>query len=471
MTEFRRRVGRVLGSVFAMHTASCGGTAEAPREPTEEEVEAKLRSELSDDYCEEANYDVHVAGLRPEKPQDYIAYRNLYDDVEYISERLQADLPSEEELAALSPEEREAALTEVYEQYMSTQEETGLCDPNLGCSKNVLPETNGFWDYEVQYHYMAYGSGETTFVTNADEMKAFLGAIDSPADAFALASTTAGYRAGCLGNNYAEVDGGYEIYVENGNTCGGNIVGYRLFVSADGTISILEEAVVEEGDTGCAIGRFPGGAVHMAQSCDKHPIAAYFAEVAQLEASSVIAFEELALSLEHHGAPQALIDWAKRAAKEEADHARLCQVLCRRYGGTPQAPRVERRGVSTLFEIALDNAVEGLTREAFGALLAQHQAKKATDPVVARAMQIIADDETGHAEFSLELHAWLLTKLTEAEHCAVLAARTSALLRFKEGAHPERDPKLVVGAGLPDADTSQLLFQRLFQDELAQAKS
>src|SRR5690606_9310279 len=96
-------------------------------------------------------------------------------------EQIEGQLPTEEELAGLTEVEREELFAQIYVLFVSVESETGICDPGAGCTQNVLPPSDGFWDFDYQYHYMAHGNGRTTFVTNEDEMRSFLGDIDTAA--------------------------------------------------------------------------------------------------------------------------------------------------------------------------------------------------------------------------------------------------------------------------------------------------
>jgi hypothetical protein len=101
------------------------------------------------------------------------------------------------------------------------------------------------------------------------------------------------------------------------------------------------------------------------------------------------------------------------------NYAERGQTLARRWGAEPKTPVVAARPLRNAFELALDNAVEGLTREHFGALLGLHQAHFAKDPVVRRVMEIIAHDEEGHARFSAELQDWLWPRLNTEQRLTV----------------------------------------------------
>ncbi len=466
MGSFGRRLSRALGSVVGLSVIGCAGNAEDARTGYEP---ARTRDDLTNNYCDDTGGTRLVAHFSPATPQDYIAHRYMNYLLADRQQELHDALPPEEELAGLSAEEREAVLSEIYQGFVTTAAEVGICDPHSGCTKNQLPPNDGFpMSGSGNHHYLAFGLGVTTFVTNAEELRAFFGEIDTPAEAFALALSE-GHQMNCSANNYRAVDDGFELYTEAGNPCIDGVTSHILLVTTDGSIEErASEMLPVDTDSCTVIGRFPSGKLQMQPATAAHPIAAYFAHQGQLEASSVLAFEEIARDLKTHGAPARLIEWALSAAREEANHARLCFELCRRYGGNPIAPTVERGKVQTLLDMALDNAVEGLTREAFGALLGHHQALRAEDPAIARAMRLIADDETRHAEFSIELHDWIMTQLTDGERNQVIAARAAALLRFEKSAHPKYDDELTKAAGLPEVDVSRKLFAELFREELAE---
>ena len=90
----------------------------------------------------------------------------------------------------------------------------------------------------------------------------------------------------------------------------------------------------------------------------------FLASSAYLEAASVHAFRWMAEEIEAHGLGAELAAWARRAAKEEARHARMMTSLARTLGH-PTIPKVEKPAprLRSLETIALENAVEGCVRE------------------------------------------------------------------------------------------------------------
>src|SRR6185312_780824 len=85
----------------------------------------------------------------------------------------------------------------------------------------------------------------------------------------------------------------------------------------------------------------------------------WVARAAYLEAAAVDAFAILAAELRAHGAPRALVRSAERAGADEVRHAREMGALARAFGSEPAVPRVDRREVRALVQIARENAVEG----------------------------------------------------------------------------------------------------------------
>lgn len=188
-------------------------------------------------------------------------------------------------------------------------------------------------------------------------------------------------------------------------------------------------------------------------------VGAFFAEVMQLEAASIDAFAILAAELAEHGAPADLVAAAERAGRDEVRHARMAETLMRRFGGAAERPVVPRRPVRPLREVALENAVEGCVREAYGAFVASWQASAARDEAIRAVMRRVAADEIEHAELSFAVAAWAEPLLSPAEREEVRAARAEAVAALQEELAAEPSPALREIAGLPPAAAS-LAFVR-----------
>lgn len=188
-------------------------------------------------------------------------------------------------------------------------------------------------------------------------------------------------------------------------------------------------------------------------------VGAFFAEVMQLEAASIDAFAILAAELAAHGAPADLVTAAERAGRDEVRHARMAETLMRRFGGEADRPVVPRRPVRPLREVALENAVEGCVREAYGAFVASWQAGASRDEAVRAVMRRVAADEIKHAELSFAVAAWAEPLLSPIERAEVSAARAAAVATLLHELTVEPSAALREIAGLPPAAAS-LAFVR-----------
>ncbi|MCH2109255.1 MAG: hypothetical protein MK135_07995, partial [Polyangiaceae bacterium] len=78
-----------------------------------------------------------------------------------------------------------------------------------------------------------------------------------------------------------------------------------------------------------------------------------------------------------------------------------------------------------------------------------------------KTLRLIADEETGHAEFSLALHEWCISRLSNEEAAEVNAARRQAAEQLSENlpgqfaAEPDR------AAGLPSLAEATVLYNQL----------
>ncbi len=186
----------------------------------------------------------------------------------------------------------------------------------------------------------------------------------------------------------------------------------------------------------------------------------YFAGAARLEKASVDAFHHLRRELVAHGAPRRFVRAAERAARDEMRHARAMGGLARRYGCVPLAAQVEPRSIRGLEAIAIENAVEGCAREAFGALLATFQAHTAGDAAIRAVMMRVARDETRHAALALQVNGWLKGRLVPTARARVERAHRGAMAALAASV-AEAPQALQKPLGLPTALQAHFLQQRL----------
>lgn len=195
-------------------------------------------------------------------------------------------------------------------------------------------------------------------------------------------------------------------------------------------------------------GRRPSGLLR-SRRANTNSIGAFLAEAAELEAASVTAFDFMARELEGHGAPEHLVNAARRSRLDEQRHTRSMAALARRFGGEFIAPRVRARRARSLRAMAVENAVEGCLREAFGALVATYQAAHAGDAHIRRAMKKIAADETSHAALAFGVATWLEGHIDEKAARAVRSSMRRAGKTLLRHAAAPVDPVLIKELGLP----------------------
>jgi hypothetical protein len=200
-------------------------------------------------------------------------------------------------------------------------------------------------------------------------------------------------------------------------------------------------------------------------------LGALFARIARLEAASVPAFRRLEEDLRGHGAPASLLASCRRAARDEVRHAKLMGALARRFGAEPEPAVVEPVAQRALETIAIENAVEGCVREAYGALVATYQSMTAKDPTIARVMSMIARDETRHAELSYAIDSWARTVLDAEVVARVDAARTKAMSDLAEEIATESSCSIdLARAGLPTPGAALAMLDAL-RTEVVEARA
>jgi hypothetical protein len=141
-------------------------------------------------------------------------------------------------------------------------------------------------------------------------------------------------------------------------------------------------------------------------------LADYWTHEALREHASIAAFARFVLQCLSLGAPAELVTAAQAACAEETEHARIAFGLASAYAGALIEPGpldiTNALDGSELCRIAITTAQEGCIAETISSLIAHAAADAAEDPVVADALQRIAEQETAHALLAWRFLAWVL---------------------------------------------------------------
>jgi hypothetical protein len=129
-------------------------------------------------------------------------------------------------------------------------------------------------------------------------------------------------------------------------------------------------------------------------------------------------------------------------------------ALARRGGVVPEMPCASNGAeIRPLFDVALENAVEGCVRETYGAVMGLVEAKRGADACARRALRAVAVDECRHAELAWAVHAWTMSQLQATQRDRIQERMNEAIEEIAS-----RDPR-----------TAELLFQRAMRTQLAAA--
>ncbi len=156
---------------------------------------------------------------------------------------------------------------------------------------------------------------------------------------------------------------------------------------------------------------------------EEDAVARYQRESAFLEHLAIEAFARLAHELSAHHAPRSLVERALVAADDERRHAHTARAL---FGGDAPAEHDGSFAPRDLEAIAVENAIEGCVREAYGALVATHQAAVAEGRGVRGFARAIARDERRHAALAFDVARWLDERLDGDARRRVSSARSRA---------------------------------------------
>lgn len=175
----------------------------------------------------------------------------------------------------------------------------------------------------------------------------------------------------------------------------------------------------------------------------------YFAEAAYCEAASAVAFERLAYELAAYDAPEELVEACERARVNELRHAARLARVAEAFGVEATMPRRTQLPIRPLVDIAMENAVEGVVRQTYGAAAASFRARTAEDPDLRALMASIARDEHEHAELAFEIARWLQGAIDPIEGALVEDAMRHAARRLARELDVDPDPVLCAEAGVP----------------------
>ena len=314
------------------------------------------------------------------------------------------------------------------------------------------------------FMYLAYTRGKSVgFIADRPQLNAFLGEIDTANEAgLVFLSMGVGPACNAILENAAAY---YYTTPLLSMPCSFMApVGYSFSVNHAGEVRSTQTV----GIAMPCVGRRPVGlsSEPMASLC---PLGDYYASVAHLEGAAVLAFDVMARELKRFGAPYDLQLRARRARADEERHHRLMAAFARREGGVVPCVRAVVQGERSLLAAALENAVEGCVREAWGALSAHYQAATAADPEARQLWHGVAIDESEHAELSLALHDWFMLQLTLEEQELVETAMQRARLELRVELTSGHTPHAVVAsrAGVPRPAHAAALFSELEQQVLS----
>jgi hypothetical protein len=203
----------------------------------------------------------------------------------------------------------------------------------------------------------------------------------------------------------------------------------------------------------CGAGRRPEGLVDSSDG-------GYWADVARLEAASVVAFARMRRELRSFGAPRSLLRAVSRARRDEVRHARTVRAMAMRSGETARPPVIEGGPRRSLEAFATENAIEGCVRETFGALLCAWQVDNVVDRSLRPELAGIARDEARHAELSWKVHRHAQRRLDAHARRRVTAAMHAALRVLREEL-ANAPPSIVDRGILPRAPIADAMLDHL----------
>lgn len=285
-------------------------------------------------------------------------------------------------------------------------------------------------------------AGDDVRLATLDDVRVAVSPIETRDEAAAILLLQNGY-VDCNTENNVRPEGDGWVFKVTSSSCNGSKSETFTKIARDGTMSKAGTHKISDADDGCIEGRRPAGLVPT-RSPWLSSVGLCLAEIAHMEAAAVHAFAEVAQRLRELEAPARLLARVEHARQDEVRHARLTHALAAKHGAAVRAPVVSE--VAERPDFAIENAVEGCVREAFGAVVAAFQAANAADPEVRAAFAGIAEDEARHAELSFAIDAWLMARLGSADrHAVALAVEEAWTALGAELSEPASEVRRVVG--------------------------
>jgi hypothetical protein len=122
--------------------------------------------------------------------------------------------------------------------------------------------------------------------------------------------------------------------------------------------------------------------------------------------------------------------------------------------------RLGRSPVTSLLDLAIDNAAIGCVRETYGAMAMWHQAIHAEDVEQRETFRRIAEQETRHATLAWRIHAWATERLDDDARAEVVRARTRALTKLTRSLRADPSPELLA-VGKPAANVALAMLEMM----------
>lgn len=198
-----------------------------------------------------------------------------------------------------------------------------------------------------------------------------------------------------------------------------------------------------------------------AQQTSVNVLGQYLADMTAMETAAITAFYYLSRELEAYKAPAELIARARQAVLEETRHSEMAALLAASFDAQMPEVCVDDFCLRSLYDIALENAVEGCVNETFAAACGLWQSENAKLDVFREVIAHITEEEMGHAELSWEIHQWIMPQLSQAEQEQIRIAQVEAIESLVAEFKQESDPVVQQTFGLPTKQDAARLFAQL----------